>query len=101
MFFYLLIYYLMSALAAFILGTLILATFGWSLGVRRLYVRVLLKIFKVKYKEKYNWFNVRGERWLGGQGQALKAPGRLGKGGGAGRLEGEILCWRWEGWLEV
>ena len=49
MFFYLLIYYLLSALAAFILGTLILATFGWSLGVRRLYVRVLLKIFKVNH----------------------------------------------------
>ena len=73
---------------------------GWRKD-ERVVLRPKKKIFKVKYKEKYNWFNVRGERWLGGQGQALKAPGRLGKGGGAGRLEGEILCWRWEGWLEV
>ena len=60
MFLSLLLSYLLSALAAFILGTLILATFGWSLGVRRLYVRVLLKIFKVKYKYLYvfrNCFN--------------------------------------------
>ena len=44
----LLISYLLSALLAFIISTLVLATFGWSLGVRRLYVRNLLKIFKVK-----------------------------------------------------
>ena len=39
--------YLASFLLAFSLSTLVLATFGWSLGVRRLYVRVLLKIFRV------------------------------------------------------
>ena len=39
--------YVVSALFIFILSTVVLATFGWSLGVRRLYVRVLLKIFKV------------------------------------------------------
>jgi len=38
--------YLASFLLAFSLSTLVLATFGWSLGVRRLYVRVLLKIFR-------------------------------------------------------
>jgi len=38
--------YVVSALFIFILSTVVLATFGWSLGVRRLYVRVLLKIFK-------------------------------------------------------
>jgi len=38
--------YLVTALLLFILWTILLATFGWSLGVRRLYVRVLLKIFK-------------------------------------------------------
>lgn len=41
-----LLFYLLSALLAFITVTLVLATFGWSLGVRRLYVRVLLRIFK-------------------------------------------------------
>ena len=39
--------YVVSALFIFLLSTVVLATFGWSLGVRRLYVRVLLKIFKV------------------------------------------------------
>ena len=43
--------YLVTALLLFILWTILLATFGWSLGVRRLYVRVLLKIFKVKLKQ--------------------------------------------------
>jgi len=42
----LLISYLLSALLAFILSTLVLASFGLSLGVRRLYVRILLKVFK-------------------------------------------------------
>ena len=40
--------YIVSLLLMFVLATILLATFGWSLGVRRLYVRVLLKIFKVK-----------------------------------------------------
>ena len=39
--------WLASFLLFFSLSTLVLATFGWSLGVRRLYVRVLLKIFRV------------------------------------------------------
>jgi len=57
MLFYLLLSYLLSALLAFILVTLVLATFGWSLGVRRLYVRVLLRIFKVKNLLDRNCFN--------------------------------------------
>ena len=40
--------YIVPLLFMFVLATILLATFGWSLGVRRLYVRVLLKIFKVK-----------------------------------------------------
>ena len=39
--------YVVSAILILLLSTVVLATFGWSLGVRRLYVRVLLKIFKV------------------------------------------------------
>ena len=46
----LLLSYVVSLLLMFVLATIVLATFGWSLGVRRLYVRVLLKIFKVKLK---------------------------------------------------
>lgn len=42
----LLLSYVVSLLLMFVLATIVLATFGWSLGVRRLYVRVLLKIFK-------------------------------------------------------
>ena len=57
MLFYLLLSYLLSALLAFILVTLVLATFGWSLGVRRLYVRVLLRIFKVRNLLDRNCFN--------------------------------------------
>ena len=57
MLFYLLLSYLLSALLAFILVTLVLATFGWSLGVRRLYVRVLLRIFKVRNMLDRNCFN--------------------------------------------
>ena len=45
--------WLLSALAVFTLSTLVLATFGWSLGVRRLYVRVLLRIFRVG--KSLNW----------------------------------------------
>ena len=45
--------YVLSALAVFTLSTLVLATFGWSLGVRRLYVRVLLRIFRVG--KSLNW----------------------------------------------
>ena len=43
-----LVSFLASFLLIFSLSTLVLATFGWSLGVRRLYVRVLLKIFRVR-----------------------------------------------------
>ena len=47
--------WLLSALAVFTLSTLVLATFGWSLGVRRLYVRVLLRIFRVGKSQSLNW----------------------------------------------
>jgi len=60
--------WLTSFLLVFSLSTLVLATFGWSLGVRRLYVRVLLKIFRYArhvsskhLKEKRNEFIVGGD----------------------------------------
>ena len=53
--------YVLSALAVFTLSTLVLATFGWSLGVRRLYVRVLLRIFRVgkslNWLQKSYWYS--------------------------------------------
>ena len=49
--------YVLSALAVFTLSTLVLATFGWSLGVRRLYVRVLLRIFRVG--KSFDWLQKR------------------------------------------
>ena len=42
-----LLQWLLPALLLFISATLFLASFGISLGVRRLYVRVLLRIFQV------------------------------------------------------
>ena len=45
---YVLYQWVLPTLLLFIISTLVLASFGKSLGVRRVYVRVLLKIFQVK-----------------------------------------------------
>ena len=44
---YVLVQWVLPTLLLFVISTLILASFGKSLGVRRVYVKVLLKIFQV------------------------------------------------------
>jgi glycerol-3-phosphate O-acyltransferase 3/4 len=43
---------LLTPLALIVFGTLILASIGKSLGIRQLYVRVLMKVFEVKTLSK-------------------------------------------------
>ena len=44
---YVFVQWVFPAFMLFIISTLVLAAFGKSLGIRRIYVRVLLQIFQV------------------------------------------------------
>ena len=74
-----------------IIATLVLASFGKSLGIRNLYVKVLLRIFEVDIL--YNIYTSRLccnysvrphelQQHPGGGGQPVRDRGQRGRGGG-------------------
>ena len=86
-----------------IIATLVLASFGKSLGIRNLYVKVLLRIFEVDIISSI-YFSVSThfpsnavrphelQQHPGGGGQPVRDRGQRGRGGGRGGRWGHGPC---------
>lgn len=64
---YVLVQWVLPTLLLFVISTLILASFGKSLGVRRVYVKVLLKIFQYARRVSTDHLNERKSEFLLGE----------------------------------